>query len=334
MKTFFLFAVLGLSAFAADWRHVDNWPQLPGPGPELGTNLHGDIAVSSSGDIYVSTIDALGGLMIVSRDGKLVRKIPGTPNNFHGFVIRKDASGEFIYGPRLDGQSIVKLTLDGKVVMEIPVSRIPDQFKLKRPLTPLPPGAPAGTATGPQESYVRLTGMDVAPNGDLYVTDGYASSYVHRFDRSGKYLASFGGREPPYGFRTLHKIAIDPRFNPVRIVACDRENLRVVHLSLEGELLGVVATDLLRPPALAIHGDLLAVGELRGRVTILDKSGKIVAQLGANPNQDEIGTNLTVPAKWRPGILNAAHGVTFDPAGNLFVSEWSVFGRLHRWDKN
>jgi len=37
--------------------------------------------------------------------------------------------------------------------------------------------------------------MDVAPNGDLYVTDGYASDYVHRFDRDGKYLKSFGGKK-------------------------------------------------------------------------------------------------------------------------------------------
>jgi hypothetical protein len=333
MRTLLLLALFSVSAFAAEYRHSNAWPKLPGPGPELGTNLHGDIAVSSAGEIYVSTMDVVGGLLVVHPDGRLLRKIPGSPHNFHGFVIRKDATGEFIYGARLDGQSIVKLSLDGKVVMEIPVSRIPDQFKLKRPITPPAKDAAPGTPTGPEEAYVRLTGMDVAPNGDLYVTDGYASSRVHRFDRTGKFLASYGGRDAPFGFRTLHKIAIDTRFTPARIVACDRENMRVVHLSLDGELLGVVATDLLRPSALAIHGDLLAVGELRGRVTLLDKAGKVVAQLGGNPNQDEIGTNLTAPAKWRPGILNAAHGVTFDATGNIYVSEWSLFGRLHRWDK-
>src|SRR6185295_10092947 len=97
----------------------------------------------------------------------------------------------------LDGQVVVKMTLDGAIKMTIPASRIPDQFKNQ---------APDG------QSFMRLTGLAVAPNGDLYVTDGYASDYVHRFDRNGRYLASFGGKKEPYGFRTLHKLTIDTRF--------------------------------------------------------------------------------------------------------------------------
>ena len=75
--------------------------------------------------------------------------------------------------------------------------------------------------------FVRLTGMDVAPNGDWFVTDGYASSNIHVFDKTGKYLKSFGGKKEPYNFSTLHKIAIDTRFDPPRIICCDRENKRV-----------------------------------------------------------------------------------------------------------
>jgi hypothetical protein len=109
--------------------------------------------------------------------------------------------------------------------------------------------------------------------------------------------------------------------------------MRLVHLSLDGELLGVVATDLLRPSAVAIHGDYAAVGELRGRVTLLDKAGKVVTTVGANPNADEVATNRTDPAKWRAGIFNAAHGVAFNARGDLFVSEWTVFGRMHRFNR-
>jgi outer membrane protein assembly factor BamB len=158
-----------------------------------------------------------------------------------GFVIHKDADGEFIYavrlatGPKeseqawagLPEQAIVKLTLDGQVVRSISAAAIPDRFKNKNP-----DGRP----------YLRLTGIAVAPNGDIYVTDGYASDYIHRFDRTGKYLASFGGRGEPYNFRTLHKLAIDTRSSPPRLIACDRANNRVVHLSLHGEMLGIVAS--------------------------------------------------------------------------------------------
>ena len=81
------------------------------------------------------------------------------------------------------------------------------------------------------------------------MADGYASDVIHRFDPAGKYLTSFGGKKEPYGFSTLHKLALDTRFTPARLIACDRANNRVVHLSLDGEFLGVVAKNLLLPAA-------------------------------------------------------------------------------------
>src|SRR5947208_2937038 len=98
----------------------------------------------------------------------------------------------------------------------------------------------------------------VSSNGDLYVTDGYASDYIHRFDHAGKYIKSFGGKKEPYNFNTLHKVAIDTRFQPARLIACDRANNRVVHLSLDGEFIGVVAKDLLLPAAIVLYGDYRA----------------------------------------------------------------------------
>ena len=86
------------------------------------------------------------------------------------------------------------------------------------------------------------------------------------------------------------------------------------------------------PAALVVHGDLLAVGEIKGRVSIFDKEGTLVKQLGANENADEVGTNKTEPAKWRNGIVNAPHGVAFNAAGDLFVGEYSVFGRVLRFN--
>ena len=154
------------------------------------------------------------------------------------------------------------MTLDGQVVMTIPASAIPDEFKVRNARS--------------NQLALALTGMDVAPNGDLYVTDGYASDYVHRFDRTGKYLKSFGGKKEPYNFSTLHKLAIDTRFQPARLIACDRANNRVVHLSLDGDFLGVVAKDLRLPAAVVISGDYAIVGELRGQVSVLDKTGQVV----------------------------------------------------------
>jgi hypothetical protein len=332
LRSTFALAVLAASALAADYKAAKDWIRLPDINGK-STNLHGDVALSSAGEIYVSTMDAERGVQVFSPDGKLLRNVPDAPADFHGFVIRRDAGGEFIYGPRLVAQSIVKLTLDGKKVLEIPASGIPDQFKNKHPATTK--NAKGESVANPDagKTFVRLTAMDVAPNGDLYVTDGYASDYVHRFDRSGKYLKSFGGKEAPYGFKTLHKIAIDTRFTPARIIGVDRENRRVVHLSLDGEFLGVIRADMLRPAAVAVQGDYAAIGEIAGQVTLLDKAGKVAATFGTNSTAAETATNRVEAALWRAGFVNAPHGVAFNARGDVYVAEYSLLGRVHRFVK-
>lgn len=303
-----------------DWSVVPNWLKLPSGLEALG-NQHGDVAVDSDGRVYVSLTAGLrAGVQVYDSGGNYLRNLPDAPNDFHGFVIHRDTSGtEYIYGPRLSTGEIVKLSLDGESVMTIPAEAIPKEHWKVHPKT--------GKAT------VRLTACDVAPNGDIFVTDGYSSDLIHRFDSSGKYLATFGGKGEPFLFQTLHKIAVDTRFDPPRIVGTSRTDGRVVHLSMEGDWIGNVATDLSMPAALAVHGDLLAVGEIKGRVTMIDKEGNIVSQFGANDHLDEKPSNKVEPSSWKPGIFYTPHGVAFDRSGNLFVSEFSIFGRVQRFDR-
>jgi len=326
------FAALS-QAFAVQYKADKDFVRLPEVNGHA-TDQHGDVAISSKGEIFVSTMDPDAGLQVFSPEGKFLRNIPGAPNDFHGFIIRQERDGEFIYGPRLDQQTILKMTLDGKKVMEIPASAIPDQFKNVRPPN-TKKNAKGEIPKNPDEGkpFVRLTSIAVAPNGDMYVADGYASDYIHRFDRNGKYISSFGGKKEPYGFRTMHKIVIDERFTPARIMGVDRANNRIVHLSLDGKLLGVVAKDMLLPAAIAIQGDNAAIGELKGRVSILDKSGKIIAQFGTNSNPDEAGKNKPDPSTWRPGIVTAPHGIVFNARGDVYVSEYNNYGRVHRFVK-
>lgn len=313
----FFALVLILPARAADWKIAPDWLKLQEGRPALG-NQHGDIAVSSVGEVYVSTMDPKAGLQVYGVDGKWLRNIPDAPNDFHGFVIKKQADGEFIYGPRLGSGNILKLTLTGETVLNIPGTVIPDEFKSK---------------TKEGKGRLAMTGMDVAPNGDWFVTDGYSSSRVYHFDKNGKFIKAFGGKQAPYNFTTLHKIAVDTRFTPIRIIACDREAMRVVHLSTDGEFLGVVAKDLLAPAAITVQGDYALVGEIRGAVSVLDKEGKTVARLGLNTTPGETGNNNLEPAKWRHGFVTAPHGVAFNAAGDVFVSEYNKFGRVHRFSR-
>jgi hypothetical protein len=319
-KLFLLFLAATALAAAAPplpFHAVAGWPALPAGRSQIG-NMHGDVAVSSAGEVYLSVQDPDAGVQVVAADGAFVRNLPGAPADLHGFVIHRDDDGEFLYGVRLREEAVVKMALDGKIVMTIPSSAFPEALKVRN--------ARSG------QLALALTDVVVAPNGDLYVADGYASDVIHRFDRSGKYLASFGGKKPPYAFNTLHKLAIDTRFQPNRLIACDRANNRVVHLSLSGDFLGVVADGLLLPAAVVIYRDYAIVGELRGRVTILDKTGASVEQIGMNTDPG-VGGNQIAPELWRLGVFGAPHGVAVNEHGDLFVSEFSTFGRVHRFNR-
>lgn len=311
--------------------------------PEGIGNTNGGIAVSSKGEVYVgvqppvknnmATVDPRAGIQVYAPDGTWIRSVPNAPSDLHQFFIRKENDGEFLYGVRFvsstrtvgwreTDQMIVKMTLDGKVILSIPASAIPDRFK--------------DTERNKDENgrlVMRMAGLTVAPNGDLYASDGYASDYVHRFDHTGKYITSFGGKKEPYRFNSLHNLAIDTRFTPVRIIGSDRENNRVIHLSLDGQFLGVVAKDLWRPSAAAIYGDYAVVGDLKGRVAILDKAGNIVTTFGTNTAEDETAIANVPPAKWRPGIVTAPHAIAVNERGDIFVSEFNLFGRVHRFNR-
>lgn len=309
-------ALITAAAAAQEYAPVADWIELP-EGRETIGPMHGDVAVSSAGEVYISVEDPDAGVQVFAPDGRYLRALPGVPSDLHGFVIRETAGGEYLYGATLRGETIVKMRLDGEIVLELPRSVIPREYWVENQFS--------------DELGVLLSGIDVAPNGDIYVTDGYSSDYIHRFDARGNYVDTFGGKAPPYNFDILHKIAIDTRFDPARIIGTDRLNDRVVHLSLDGELLGVVADDLRLPAAVTIHDDNAIIGELQGRVTILDKEGDVVARVGEN-TEEGIGGNQMPPERWRPGYVVAPHGVATSAEGDLFVAEFSAFGRVHRFD--
>jgi DNA-binding beta-propeller fold protein YncE len=104
-----------------------------------------------------------------------------------------------------------------------------------------------------------------------------------------------------------------------------------VHLGLDGEFLGVVNDELLLPAALVIDGDNVIIGELQGRVTILDKAGDVVAHVGTNTDEG-IGSNRMPSEQWRTGFVVAPHGVAVDADGSLYVAEFSTFGRVHKFE--
>lgn len=323
--------IVFLYSFSAYAHNVDNIEYSPSntwqafsDGAYLIGKSHGEIDVDHKGRIYVSTMStkkSKGGIKIYSPEGHYIGDVNNAPDDFHGFVIRQNNDlKEYIYGASLKHQKIIKMTLDGKIELEInAASVIPKKFQK---IDPLKPKAPT----------LKLTAVDIDKNGNIYVVDGYSLDYIHKFSPKGKYLSSFGGRVAPYHFRNCHKIQIDPRFEPNRLVCTDRANGRLVHMQLDGTLIGTYAENLRRPSAIDFYKGIAAVAEISGRVSLINKEGKTLSTLGVNDVKKEINTNITTPNQWRDGVFTAPHGITFDHSGNLFITEWNKLGRILRFD--
>lgn len=391
---------------------VPNFLTLPEGLQTIGDG-HGEVQVDSAGKIYVSVNGHKeGGIQVYSPEGKFEKYLP-VPESLHGFSIRKQADGEFLFAAVLGQARVIKATLEGKIVLEIPTSSFPpmvanrisvtlkngstrvghsptqdkdtlsftsetgeaikisrDEIAQKVSITltsgkkaegilvektdtevkMLSGGKPQSIAIadvvtkdgkpaisiGPAETRGRLalTSADAASNGDIYVADGYGTSWIFVFDSQGKFKKQFGSSEPRFKLSNCHKVHVDKRFQPERLVLCDRGNNRILHASLEGEPLGVIADkELRRPSSASFHADLMAIAEIGGRISIWNKEGQMVAALGTNDTPGQTGGNGVPPSDWRDNFVTSPHGVTFDAKGNVLETEYNRYGRVLRWNR-
>lgn len=292
------------------FKTVPGWGEIPDKlsiGP-----THGGVVIDQAGLIYVSS-DSAKGIFVFQPDGKLARTIAPEYPGVHGMNIRQEGGEEFIYAAHLKGQQALKLKLNGTVVLKIP----------------FPEEAAALYPNGVKD--YKPTAIAAGPEGEIFVSDGYGLSYIHKFDASGKYLKSFGGKGKDGGkFQTSHGLALDTRSGRPLLLVCDRANRRLQHLDLEGNFVAVLTTDLNLPCAVSIRGDYVAVAELEGRVVILDKENKIVATLGDNQDRAQRGKFDVPPAWWKPNLFTAPHGISWDAEGNLYVQDWNKTGRVRK----
>jgi 6-bladed beta-propeller protein len=287
---------------------VPGWGLGPDGKSVLGPT-HGGVVVDKSGNIYTS---AHAGVFVFSPDGKVIRTFLGDKySDIHDMKIREEADGEFIYGARNANAEGIKFNSEtGEIVLKLPFPE----------------------ASGLKLKQFNPTAMTVAPSGDIFLADGYASNHIFKFDKTGKYLMHFGTKGNGLKeFNTAHGMTLDTRYDPPRLLICDRNHEpkgRLLHYDLNGEFIAEVVTGLGMPTSATVQGDYVSVPDLHGRLVILDKSNTIMAVLGHNADPAK-RVNFNVPQEqWIEGIFSGTHGSSWDKDGNLYVQDWNVSGRI------
>lgn len=313
--------VLGSGAFT--YEAIHDWGELP---PQIKWGNTHNVVEDAQGHIYVHhTVNAASEspdtVVVFDRKGRFVRswgrQFRGVA---HGMWLRKEGRDEFLYltvnaaNPKLQPPpelpaTVVKSTLKGEIV-----------YKIQGP-----PDIPEY-----HNAPYNPTNIAIAPNGDLYVADGYGSYYINHYNSRGEYLNTFGGRgSEPGKMKEPHGIWIDTRGREPILTVADRRNNRLQRFTLAGAHIDFIEGFRL-PCHFHERDGVVVIPDLQGRVTLLDRDNRVIEHLGdATPDSPKNPPRATTDrASFVPGQFVTPHGASFDHDGNIFVVEWVEIGRV------
>lgn len=168
------------------------------------------------------------------------------------------------------------------------------------------------------------TNVALSPNKEIYVSDGYGNSRIHKFAPDGSLVLSWG--EPgsrPGQFNLPHSIQVSA---DNRVYVADRENSRIQIFNSNGEFLEEW-TDLVRPTDLFIDKKgYIYVAELGKRVGLYDwmeapTSDTPCSRISIFNFKGELLLRWGQADGSLPGNFYAAHGICVDSEGSIYVGE-------------
>ncbi len=301
---------------------IHDWGELPA-GIKYG-NTHG-VVEDSQGHIYVhhtvhATSESADSMVVFDANGKFVKSWGKEfKGGAHGLHIRKEGSTEFLYLCGTARGMVMKATLNGEPVFTL---GYPEQSAAYKP-------GPDG-----KKPKYSPTNLAIAPNGDLYVGDGYGSSFINQYNNKGEYIRTFGGKGKEAGkLDCPHGIIVDGRDGAPVLTVADRGNARIQRFTLDGKHIDFVGgTNMPCHFNFFKNGDAV-IPDLGARVTLLDKHNRVIAHLGDDSDSKWRDTRKLSRDRFTPGKFVAPHGACFDHVGNIFVVEWVEVGRVTKLRK-
>ena len=256
------------------------WGRGPGGVPELG--LVSGVACDSADRVYVFVRLPRAEMLVFDPTGRLLARWgEGQFRHPHGAWM---SPRDELYLTDRDAHLVMRWTADGKL--------------LQTWGTPGQTGAPGAPFNQP-------TRAALAPDGEMYVSDGYGQSRAHRFGADGKLRSSWG--QPgsgPGDFGLPHDVWVDPRG---RVLVCDRPNNRVQHFDREGRCVGEWA-GLEAPQQVFVRGEIAYVAEAGQRITVMSLDGQVLARWGSRGPAPEQFTD-------------SPHSIWVDSRGDVYVGE-------------
>ncbi|MDX1961676.1 MAG: hypothetical protein SFX18_00900 [Pirellulales bacterium] len=303
------------------------WGKLP-EGMSFGFGC--GIVADAADRIYVTTRSTSPCVAIFDREGKLLETwskdfgdhigydTQQIKDTAHCLYWSKEGNEEFLYftenvaggngSPRI-GARVYKTDLHGKVLYTI--GNVEQE-----------------NSTAQKFDWSNPTDVAIAPNGDIYVVDGYGSQRVSRFDKNFKHLKTIGGPGKEHGqFSTCHGVWVSTLGKEPEVYIADRANGRYEVFDLDLKYKRTVSGDFVRNPCCFYqHGGHLYIPDLASMVTIITPDDKPAAVLGDGKGQQAELFQHGLADKFQ-----APHALTVDSQGSLYVLEWVPYGRVRKF---
>ena len=272
-----------------------------------------EMVQTQNGDLYLLTNHTKNNILVYTLDGNLKKswgtQFPGA----HGLTLFDENGTEFLWITDYERNQVFKTTLDGKILLTI--------------------NAPQDLEVYKEKANFKPTETAIAPDGSIYVADGYGAQMITHFDPQGNLVNAFGG----YGtsqaqFQNAHGICLDQRFDktPTLLITA-REQQAVKRFSLEGEHLNTISfpgANICRP---VIHNDncyfsvLKSTGvnnEDSGFVMVLNDKDEVVSCPGASFKETANG-QMHYSQNLR--LFKYPHDVCIDKDENIYVAQWNSY---------
>jgi len=289
------------------YRQVEGWAKLPA-GIEWGQVISvdplpdGNMLAFQRAEPPLLVFDPAGNLVRSFGDGMFIQA-HGLTVDKAGFIWATDAGAR-----NGKGQQAFKFTPDGKVVMTL---------------------GTAGVAGESESTFNGPTDVAIAPNGDIFVSDGHVNNRVVKFSKDGKFIKTWGKKgSGPGEFNVPHTMSFDSRG---RLFVGDRSNSRIQIFDQDGNFIEEWK-QFSRPSGIFITpNDTILVadsdsntatnpGWKRGIRIGNVKDGKVTALI------PEVGVDPDSKERWYPGgpaiaTTSGPEGVAMDAQGNVYGAE-------------
>jgi len=251
------------------------WAQLPADLPWGAATS--SIAADGKGKIVV-LVRSAPYFREFTRDGKFI-KAWGDAGLFtlaHSVMFDRDG---FLWATDTTGHVVYKYDANGKLLMTLGKKGMP------------------GDNTS-QDQFNQPDAVAIAPNGDIYVSDGYVNARVVHFDKNGKFIGIIGGAKgaAPGQLQLPHGVVIDSKG---RIIVGDSDNKRVTVFDKDGKFVETWPFQS-RGGMLITGDDTVYVSEVATATISIVKDGKLVD---------------TITGLGRP------HGITMDTDGAIYTAD-------------